>query len=87
LTATPGPNARQVTLTWNANPGSEAISQYVIWRTPWLPTSSTQVGATPLTTFVDTLPLSGQSVRYYIIAIDGGGNQSPASTFVTGTSR
>jgi hypothetical protein len=87
LSATPGPNARQVTLTWTANPASETVAAYEIWRTPWLPTSSSLVGTTPLTKFVDTLARSGQSAHYYIVAIDSGANRSPASATVAARSK
>lgn len=87
LSAASGPNARQVTLTWNANPAAETVATYEIWRTPWLPTSSSLLAITPLTTFVDTLARSGTSAGYYIVAIDSGGNRSPASVMVQARSK
>jgi len=87
LTTSSGPNPGQVTLTWNPNPASENIAVYEIWRTPWLPTSASSIGATPLTTYADTLQRSGQGAVYYIVAISSGGTRSQPSALVPGRSK
>lgn len=83
LAATPGPNANEVTLTWQPNPAADGIVVYEIWRDPPIG-NATLAGVSITTTFVDAQARGSRLARYYLVAVDGTGNRSERSNIVWG---
>ena len=87
LTATPGPNAGELTLTWEPNPVSDAILLYEIWRDPPFAGDATLAGTSVTPTFVDVRTRGIRLARYFVVAVDGAGNRSAPSAIVWGRTR
>jgi hypothetical protein len=87
LTATPGPNAGELTLAWQPNPESDGVLIYEIWRDPPLAGDPTLAGTAVLPSFVDVRSRGGRLARYFVVAVDGGGNRSAPSIVVWGRTR
>jgi hypothetical protein len=87
LTATPGPNAGELTLAWQPNPESDGVLIYEIWRDPPLAGDPTLAGTAVLPSFVDVRSRGGRLARYFVVAVDGGGNRSAPSVVIWGRTR
>jgi len=87
LRAIPGPNTKQVTLAWTANPPADGVALYEVWRATTEGSNYSQIGTSPGTSFVDTLQKSGQTRWYYIVARNASGNRSIPSVKVAGTAK
>jgi hypothetical protein len=87
LSASPGPNANEVTLTWQPNPAADGIVVYEIWRDPPFAGDATLSGVSLTTTFVDVRTRGSRIARYFLVAVDGTGNRSAPSPIVWGRSR
>ena len=82
VTASKGPEQRQITIRWQRNPAGEGVVAYEIWRTGLYSNTFSQVGTSTTDTFIDTVPRSRQSWRYYVIARDDTGAVSQKSAEV-----
>ncbi len=85
LAAAPGPNAREVTLTWQpGSPANEVVEAviYEIWRDPPFGGGPKLVGASILPTYVDVWTRGPRLARYFVVAVDGTGNRSARSAIV-----
>jgi hypothetical protein len=87
LAASPGPNANEVTLTWQPNPASDGIVVYEIWRDPPFAGDATIAGISVTTTFVDVRTRGSRLARYFLVAVDGTGNRSANSQVIWGRTR
>lgn len=85
LLATPGPNKKQVTLSWSASSDASGIARYEVWTSNKVNGNFKLAGTTTSTSFVHTLARSGTKAWYFVIAVDNAGNKSVASAKVQGT--
>ncbi len=88
LTATSGPNARQITLNWTASsdPDSPNIS-YEVWRSNQQNGTYSLISTVTTLTYTDTISKSGRTRWYYLVAKDPTGNRSGNSSTVSGVSK
>jgi hypothetical protein len=79
VTAVLDPPAQEVTITWSANAPDDDVAIYEVWRTARYSREFILVGTTPGTIWIDPVPRSRQTWRYFIVARDGAGNPSERS--------
>ena len=65
---------KKIVLTWSSSSDDVGVSGYYVFR------DGKQVGTTSATSFTDTLSGRSTSAKYYVVAFDAAGNQSPPST-------
>ena len=82
LRATPGPNAKQVTLAWTANPPADNVVAYEVWRATNQGSAYSQIATTTSAAYTDTLQKSGQTRWYYVVARNTAGTRSIPSVKV-----
>jgi hypothetical protein len=70
-------NATTINLAWNASTDNVGVAGYRIYR------SGTEIGASPVTSSVDTAVVKGVSYSYRVKAYDAAGNLSAASNTAT----
>jgi len=70
-------NATTINLAWNASTDNVGVAGYRIYR------SGTEIGASPVTSSVDTAVVKGVSYSYTVKAYDAAGNLSAASNTAT----
>jgi Fibronectin type III domain len=69
-----------IEVSWSPSPESDLV-QYRVYRAPRGGGASERIAevAKPIATYRDTAARSGQRYRYTVTAVDGAGNESPAS--------
>ncbi|MFH1006910.1 MAG: right-handed parallel beta-helix repeat-containing protein [Candidatus Latescibacterota bacterium] len=78
--------ASMVTLTFSANPDTEGVAFYVVYRDMMAsPADSIAVVVTPNTTYLDLDVEIGKTYYYRITAVDSAGNESEYSNEVSAT--
>ena len=83
LAATPL-TGKQIGLTWTASSSGMPLLGYYIFR-GGSPSSLSQVGAVPVTSFTDYQLTPSTTYYYAVQAFDTGGNVSPMSATVAAT--
>jgi hypothetical protein len=87
LNATTGPGRRQINLKWTANPATDVVTGYEVWRSTTQNGDYSQIATVTKTSFTDSLGTTGQVRWYYLVARDASENRSLPSPKVSGTSK
>jgi hypothetical protein len=79
LQAASGPGRKQISLKWNANPASDNVTGYEVWRSSTGAAGTfTRITTVTATSYVDGFKSSGLTEYYYVIAENTSGSSVPS---------